>query len=86
MMERKLGLRIQLRHRQTGWQNWQDILKYLSTVPKTDVRQAICAGCGRGNLYPANSQTPEVKITRINTVEEVKKIVEDLTKITNGTT
>lgn len=55
--------------------NWKQIINYLHTV---DLRKTVCVGCGFAKLYDADGK--EHKVTKQQTLEEVKAVVEKLVK------
>lgn len=57
--------------------NWCSILNYAKSI--TDIRKSLCGGCGNGTLYDKNNAA--YSISRKNTLEEVKTIVEEIRKI-----
>lgn len=56
---------------------WSEIVSYLLRLE--DVSKSICAGCGKAILRDKNNKA--YNISRTNTLEEVKNIVEEIRKV-----
>lgn len=60
--------------------DWRIVTNYLSKEC-TDIVKRLCYGCPIHKLYDKNNKS--YKVTRLNTLDEVKTVVEAIRKINN---